>query len=519
MEDSTSIKSRIAKNTLMLYFRTFITMIVGLYTSRVILHALGESDYGVYNVVGGIVGLIGFINGALSGSSSRYLTYALGSGNREELAKIFSASLNLHILIAGIIVLFGETGGLWLLYNKLVIPPDKMQAAFWVLQFSIITSVFSVTSVPYNASLISHENMSVFAYMGLYDVFAKLAIAFSINLFGSDKLFYYALFLMLLSIISIMIYRFYAIHHYPECRFRLIKDKSVYKKISGYSVWDMTGNIAVICQGQGISILLNMFFGPVANAARAIASQILSGVTVFVGSFMTASRPRVIKFCAEGNHENMYRLTFITGKISFFLVFFLSLPVLFELRYILRLWLGDVVPPDTYIFSIIIIITALLQTFHSAFLMSFHAIGRIKSGNLINGTLMILSLPISYLALKLHAPAYSVFVIILVINAITHVISWIIVYRYVKFDVGQLLHTTYIPCVVVSAISLIAPMLLTYYMQDNTLRFFLVCIVSELIFLPTLYVLGFSSHEKKGIINPMLSKVLAKIGLSRSFAI
>lgn len=510
MEETASIKNRIAKNTLMLYLRTFISMIVSLYTSRVILQALGETDYGVYNVVGGIVGLIGFVISALSGASSRYLTYAIGAGDKRELDKIFSASLNLHILMSLLLIVFGETFGLWLLYNKLTIPPDKMEDAFWVLQFSIMTSAFLVASVPYNASLISHENMSVFAYMGLYEVFVKLLIAFSINLFGNEKLFYYALLLMILSVVSICIYRFYAVRHYPECRFRLIRDKETYKKISSYSIWNIIGNLGEICQGEGINILLNIFFGPVANAARAISYQILSGIKVFVNGFMTASRPRVVKFCAEGNYDSMYRLTFITGKISYFLLFFLALPLLFELSFVLHLWLGDVIPPDTYVFTIIILVNALLQTFHSAFLMSYHAIGKIKAGNLVSGGLMILSLLISYITLKLKAPAYTVFIVVLVTNIITYIISWRIIYNYVKFSVSQLLRTTYLPCAAVTVISLIAPALITHSMPDGVLRFFIVGAVSELIFIPTAYFLGFSQREKQGIINPMVSKIFNK---------
>lgn len=518
MENSESVKKRIAKNTMMLYFRTFITMLVGLYTSRVILHALGETNYGVYNVVGGIVGMIAFLNGSLSGSSSRHLTFAIGKNDKERLNKIFSAALNLHFVLAMVIVIFGETVGVWFLYNKLVIPADQMNAAFWVLQFSIITTVFNITSVPYNASLISHENMSVFAYMGLYDVFSKLAIAFMIEYVDSDKLFYYALLLMINSVLTILIYRIYAIKHYPECRFRWIRDKSVYKSITGYSLWDMLGNISAICQGEGINILLNMFLGPVANTANAIAHQLLKGITVFVGSFTTASRPRVIKYCAEGDYADMYKLTFITAKISYFLIFVLALPVFFEVKYILRLWLGNVVPPDTYSFTLVVIATALMQTFHTAYLMTFHAIGKIKTGNLICGTLRILVLPASYVALKLHAPAYTVFVIILLINTLCHAISWRIVYGYIRFDVKQMFTTVYIPCLIVSAISIALPSVITFIMPDNTLRFFTVCIVSELIFFPVVYFWGFSKAERQSILKPIVQKIRSKISFMSAFA-
>ena len=501
----------IAQNTIMLYIRTFIVMIVGLYTSRVILKALGETDYGVYNVVGGIVGMLGFLNASLSGATSRFLTNAIGQGNQEYTNQVFSASLNLHILLSIFIVIIGETAGVWLLYNKLVIPPNQMSTAFWLLQFSIITSIFVITAIPYNASLISHENMSVYAYMGLYDAFAKLAIALIIDYIDSERLIFYGFLLMINSIISIIIYRIYAIRHYPECRLRLIRNKTLYKKLSSYSIWDMTGNIAAICQGQGINILLNMFFGPIANTARAISFQVLSGVTSFLGGFTTASRPRIIKYYAQGNYDEMYRLTFITAKISFLLIFILALPILFEIRYILHLWLGNDVPTLTYSFTTIIIITALFDSFNTAYLMAFHAIGRIKTGNQICGTFKIMALPISYLALKLGAHAISVFVIILIINVICHCISWKIVYGYHKFSVKELLSTVYIPCLLVAITSIILPGILSSIMPDNTRRFVVILLVSWSTVALLAYFIGFTKRERSQVINPMLTNILEKL--------
>lgn len=512
MGDNVNIKNRIVKNTLLLYTRTFISMIVSIYTSRVILNALGEVNLGVYSVVGGIVGMMSFLNGALAGASSRYITFALGKNDAEELNQIFSASLNLHIFLAIIIVILNETIGLWFLYNKLVIPPEQINAAFWVLQFSVVTAVMSIITVPYSASLISHENMSIYAYMGLYDAFSKLTISWLITAFGTkERLFFYALLLMVSSIIPIIIYRIYAYRHYPECRWRKVKDKRIYKGLTSYSAWDMLGNISLVCQGSGISFLLNIFFGPVANTARVISDQIQNAVTLFVGNFTTASRPRVIKYCAEGNYHNMYRLTFITSKIAFFLVLILALPIMFELKYILKLWLGDVVPPYTYSFTIIILITALFQSFHTSYLMCFHAIGRIKTGNLICGTLRILALPISYIALKLHAPAYSVFIIILIVNFTCHIISWYIVHRYIHFNVRNMIRTIYIPCVAVTILAIIAPTIITTTFDSNFMRFIIVIISTELILLPTIYFIGFNKHDRNSTIKPMFKRVVTKI--------
>lgn len=312
-------------------------MLVAIYTSRVILDVLGASDYGIYNVVGGVVSMMSFLNSALGASSSRFLTYELGRRDQDKLNRTFSASLNLHISVALIVFIVGETLGLWFFYEKLVIPNDRIVAAFWVYQFSIITTMISFTQVPYNASLISHENMSIYAYVGLYEAISKLSIVYLLTISPIDKLIFYGLLLMLNSVGIQLFYRFYTTKRYEECRFRIVKEKSLYKTLLGYSGWDLFGNVAIICQGQGINILLNIFFGPVVNAARAIAFQIQNAVSMFVGSFLTAVRPQVVKNLAEDNTSEMYRLTFSAAKFAYLLMLALVLPVCFEINFILTL--------------------------------------------------------------------------------------------------------------------------------------------------------------------------------------
>ncbi len=408
----------IAKNTMFLYIRMFIVMVVTFYTSRVILAVLGASDYGIYNVVGGIVTMMAFLNGALSSSSSRFLTYELGTGNMEQLKKTFSASLNLHICVALLVLIVGETVGLWFFYEKLVIPDERMNAAFWVYQFSIITTMVNFTQVPFNASLIAHENMSVYAYVGLYEALSKLIIVYLLQIAPFDHLIIYALLLMLNTVGIQLFYRIYTSRKYNECRFNLVTDKTIYKKLLGYSGWDLFGGVAVICQSQGINILLNLFFGPVVNAARAITFQIQGALNQFVTNFLTAVRPQVVKSFAADDYHRMYSLTFSAAKYSYLLMLALMLPLCFEISFVLKIWLGDNVPENTYEFTLIVMITYLMETFHSASLMSYHAIGRIKTGNIVGGTLMILALPLSYISLKIGYPAYSVFIVIFCVNFI-----------------------------------------------------------------------------------------------------
>lgn len=509
-ETDTDHKKTIAKNTAFLYVRMLVVMAVSFYTSRVVLHALGETDYGIYDVVGGIVMMMMFINGSLAASTSRFLTYELGRGNHQQLSQTFAAALNLHIAAALLVILLGETVGVWFLYNKMTIPPDKLEAAFWILQFSLVTTCFMFTQVPYNASIISHENMSVFAFVGLYEAFAKLAIAYLIRLNHGDRLILYGFLLMLNSVLVQVFYRFYTHRKYRECRMRLIYDRQLYKKLLGYSGWDIFGNTAVVVQNQGLNIVLNIFYGPTLNAARAIVVQVQAGLKAFMTNFLMAVRPRVVKLFAEEKYESMYRLTFYGCKISFFLMYAMIMPIAFNLHFLLHLWLGDEIPAYTEEFAMLIFGIVLTDAFHSAYLMVYHAIGRIKTGNIVCGSLMILALPIGYFALKLGLPPYSVFVAILVINIICHIISWTIVHGYVYYSYGRLLMTVYIRCIAVAVLSLAVPWFIAENMDEGWPRLLTLTVCSEAMYLTLLYWVGLSKTERSELLAPLINKLLKR---------
>ena len=498
----------IAKNTMFLYIRMAIVMVVTFYTSRVILAVLGASDYGIYNVVGGIVTMMAFLNGALSSSSSRFLTYELGTRNMEQLKKTFSASLNLHICVAILVLLVGETIGLWFFYEKLVIPDERMNAAFWVYQFSIITTMVNFTQVPFNASLISHENMSVYAYVGLYEAISKLIIVYLLQLAPFDHLIIYALLLMLNTVGIQMFYRTYTSRKYSECRFQIVKDKALYKKLLSYSGWDLFGGVAVICQNQGINILLNLFFGPVVNAARAITFQIQGALNQFVNNFLTAVRPQVVKSFAAKDYDRMYGLTFTAAKYSYLLMLALMLPLCFEIRFVLKIWLGDNIPDYTFEFSTIVMITYLMETFHSASLMSYHAIGRIKTGNIIGGSMMILALPVSYLCLRFDLPPYSVFIVVFCINFIQMFFGWWLIRRYVTFEWNTLIKNTYLPTILITVMSCIMPFIIILNMTESWLRFFIVIISIELPLLFMTYFIAIEKDERAKIKNIIYNKII-----------
>ena len=506
MSENSSNK-RIVKNTMFLYVRMMVVMIVALLTSRIILNTLGATDYGIYNVVGGIVTIVAFLNSALGGSTSRYLTFALGEGILEKQKKTFGAALNLHICIALLVLIVGETIGLWFFYEKMIIPEDRVSAALWVYQFSIVTTMISFTQVPYNASLIAHEKMSIYAYVGLYEAFSRLAIAYLITISPIDNLVFYGSLLLLNTIAVQMFYRWYAAKNFSECRFSLVKDKALYKQLLSYGGWDLFGNLAVVCQGQGVNLLLNVFFGPVVNAARAIAFQIQGAVLQFVSNFMTAVRPQVIKNYAEGNVERMYSLTFYTAKFSYMLMLALVVPICCEIKFILHLWLGDAVPENTALFAVLVLVTYTWRTFHIAALMPFHAIGNIKTGNVTIGSLMIASLPIGYVLFKIGLPAYSVFLVIFAIEIVGMFAIYWLIHNYEYFPYLDIFRKILMPSTAVTLLTVALPLFIIHFMEEGWLRLILVCVSSETTLGLSAFYIGLNKSERSRIISLAKSKL------------
>ena len=506
MSENSSNK-RIVKNTMFLYVRMMVVMIVTLFTSRIILNTLGATDYGIYNVVGGIVTIVAFLNSALGGSTSRYLTFALGEGILEKQKKTFGAALNLHICIALLVLIVGETIGLWFFYEKMIIPEDRVSAALWVYQFSIVTTMISFTQVPYNASLIAHEKMSIYAYVGLYEAFSRLAIAYLITISPIDNLVFYGSLLLLNTIVVQMFYRWYTAKNFSECRFSLVKDKALYKQLLSYGGWDLFGNLAVVCQGQGVNLLLNVFFGPVVNAARAIAFQIQGAVLQFVSNFMTAVRPQVIKNYAEGNVERMYSLTFYTAKFSYMLMLALVVPICCEIKFILHLWLGDAVPENTALFAVLVLVTYTWRTFHIAALMPFHAIGNIKTGNVTIGSLMIASLPIGYVLFKIGLPAYSVFLVIFAIEIVGMFAIYWLIHNYEYFPYLDIFRKILMPSTAVTLLTVALPLFIIHFMEEGWLRLILVCVSSETTLGLSAFYIGLNKSERSRIISLAKSKL------------
>lgn len=400
---------RIAKNTIFLYVRMLFTMGIGLVTSRVVLKVLGVDDFGVYNVVGGVVAMFGFINSSMSGATSRFLTYGLGKSDEVYLKKVFSLSLEIHIAISIIILILSETIGLWFLNNKLDIPPESMYAANWVYQCSVISAVISITQVPYNAAIIAHENMNVFAYVEILNSILKLVILSVLYAVAGNKLMIYGFLVLGVSFVVAFIYRFYCLKHYSECRFTFTNDRALIKPIFSFFGWDLYGNLSTIMRTQGVNMLINIFFGVVANTAYGIAMQVQGAVGAFSSNIITAVRPQIIKNYASGDYNAMKHLIYASSKYIFMLLVAISIPVIIEMDFLLKIWLGEVPLYSVWLCRLSIFFLY-FSTLSFIMVTGAHATGKIKIPSLINGSIYLSVVPISYIAFKHGGSIYIPFI-------------------------------------------------------------------------------------------------------------
>ena len=396
----------------MLYIRMFISVIVSLYTSRVVLQTLGVEDYGIYGVVGGIVAMMGSINASMSGATSRFLTFELGKGDFSRLSKTFSSALIVHIIIAVAVFVLAETVGLWFLCNKLVIPEGRMTAAHWVYQLSILSAMLTITQVPYNSSIIAHEKMDIYAYVEILNVTLKLIIVYLLVIGNFDKLIFYAILMFAVSVIIMTVYRIYCLRKFEECKFHWIWDKEYLKPLISFSGWDLYGNMSVVFFTQGIAMLLNMFFGPILNAANNISSIVQGTIKGFAFNVTQAFRPQIIKQFAKGNTTMVNQYVIIATRYTLLLFSFIAVPLYFEANYILHLWLG-IVPTNTVTFLRIILLGTIFNLANNIINIPIHAKGKMKLFSLMTGSCFLLSLPLMYMALKLGVSAKTSYLVVL----------------------------------------------------------------------------------------------------------
>lgn len=498
-DTSASSHKRLAKNTLMLYVRMLITMVVGLFTSRILLQALGVIDYGLYNVIGGFVAMFTMISGSLSAAISRFITFELGTGDINKLKRIFATSILVQIGLSLIVVLVAETIGLWFLYHKMVIPTDRLFAAFWVFQLSVISFVINLLSIPYNSCIISHEKMGVFAYISIYEVICKLLICYAILYSPIDRLIYYAILLFCVSFSVQIIYTWYCKKNFAECHPKLHFDRMLFKEMFGFAGWNFVGSAGWVLRTEGGTILFNLFGGPAANAANGIASSLSNAVTGFVGNFTTAFRPQITKSYAAQKFTEVNHLLLYCSKISFYMMFLLGLPVMLNTHFILQLWLGEV-PEHSATLVRLIILFSLSETISSPLITAKLATGNIRNYQIIVGGIQLLSVPAAYVVLKLGAPVESIYISYFVVSVLCLIARMFML----RGDIPQLSIRKFTTDVVinvwaVAALSTIIPYLTFIQFDEGWTRLIVSCTVSVISCASVMFYIGLNRQQRNKV--------------------
>lgn len=512
MSEQISDNKRIAKNTILLYFRMMFMMAVQLYTSRVVLNTLGVEDYGIYNVVGGVVAMFGFLNSAMTTSTQRYITYELGKGNFDRLKQVFSTSVNIHVLISIVVVILAETIGVWFLNEKMVIPVERMEAAMWVFQLSILTTIIAIMSYPYNADIVAHEKMSAFAYISVLEVVLKLAVVYLLLVGDFDKLILYATLIAFIQLSVLMCYRFYCLRHFAESRYHFKYDKPLLKEMLGFAGWNLWGNLAYILFSQGLNMLLNVFFGPIVNAARAVAVQVQTAIQQFSSNFQMALNPQITKTYATGHLDEMHTLIFRSSKFTFFLLFILCLPVVIEAPVILEIWLKTV-PDYTEIFLRIMIATMIIDATANPLMVSAAATGNVRIYQSVVGGILLAILPISYIVLKLGGAPWSVFLVHFCVCCVAYITRLFIIRPLIQLHVRAFVKEVVMRCMLVATLAALIPLAIHIMLPQTFLNSLLIILLSVITATSSSFYIGLSSNERQvilGKVNTLKKKIQRK---------
>ncbi len=499
--------ARLAKNTMFLYFRMIFIMAVTLYTSRVVLRVLGVEDFGIFNVVAGVVAMFGFLNSSMSATTQRFISFSLGKGDAN-LNKVFSTCVLTHALIAlGVLVLV-ESVGLWFLYNKMIIPEGRMDAAFWVFQFSALSTVVTVMSIPFNADIIAHEKMSAFAYISIVEVCLKLLIVFLLDVGNIDKLVLYGFLLLLVQCGIFLTYMGYCLRHFKESRFRFVYEKKLFSEVFSFAGWNLWGYLASILYTQGLNILLNVFFGPVVNAARGLANQVDGAIRLFASNFQMAINPQIVKTYAAKDLDSMHKLVFRSSKFSFFLLLALSLPVMIEAPVILRLWLSTV-PDWTASFLRLMLVVVIVDSVANPLMTSAAATGRIKLYQSVLGGIQLLIVPVAYVVLRMGGEPNSVFVVHICICLIAFAVRLFIVRGMVGLSIKKYLMEVCVKNGVVTVVATVLPLTLYFSMNNSLLSAIVIVFVSLGSVAVSAYAIGLTKSERV-FVSDKIGQILAK---------
>ena len=509
-ENNQANNKRLARNTIVLYFRTIIVMLVSLYTSRVILAELGVEDFGIYNVVGGVIAMFSVVSGSISNAISRFITYELGKGNSERLKEVFCTSVNIQVGIGLLVVMLGETIGLWFLNVHMNIPEGRTLAANWVLQCSLLAFVINLLSIPYNACIIAHERMTAFAYIGILDVVMKLLVVLILPFVLVDKLIVYSLLIVLVAIIVRIIYAVYCTRNFTECRYCFIYNKALLRQMAGFSGWQFLTNTCWIVNTQGVNVLSNIYFGVTVNAARGIAHQVEGAVLQFVGNFMTALNPQLVKSYAQGDQERFFKLICRGAKFSYYLLLLMALPVLFETEFLLGLWLKEV-PEYSVLFVRLSIIAALSNMLGNTSVAACMATGDLKRYTIIISAVGYTVFPLTWIVFKCgYGPEYAYIVFIFIYFIIIFVRLYVMK-GLINFPPMLYIQKVLVPIIPVTAMAVLIPSILNIYYEYNSFLQFVIisigCVCSSIF---SIYLIGLSVKERRFIATKSLNLIKSK---------
>lgn len=501
-----SDSKRIAKNTLMLYFRQILVMLVSLYTVRVVLSVLGAEDYGVYNVVAGVVTMFSFLSGAMATASQRYFSFDLGRNDKEHLKLTFSVTITIYAILAFIIILLAETVGLWFVYNKLHIPLERIYAAKVIYQTAVLSFLFTLITTPYMSSIIAHENMNVYAYVSIIEVVLKLGSVFFLKKISYDKLIVYGFLMFFVSLINTGIYRFYCRKKYDECRIRFKLDKSLFKDIFSFTGWTLFGAFTSIVRNQAVTVLFNQYFTPVIVAARSLSLQVTNAINVFSQNFNTSLYPPIIKEYSSGNKHGMYELLYTGCKITYYLMWVLSLPLILNMKVILSLWLKEV-PEWTVLFTQLSLVEVVIASLSNPISTAARAPGKMKSYELILGSMQLIIFVVTWLLFYLGYPAWTSFIIAIIINLLMMLTRLIIVNKLIGLPLRHYITYTLLPLFNMTVISLGGAIAIQFFFSNSIILIFLKIFSSVFVTSCTMYYVGLNKEQRKYIRNLFSSKL------------
>lgn len=496
----TTNNQRLAKNTLMLYIRMLFLMAVNLYTSRVLLQALGVEDFGVYNAVAGFIAMFSMISGSLTAAISRFITFVLGKGDEQKLERVFCTSVIIQLALGVIVIVLVETVGVWFLNTHMTIPEGRETSANFVLQFALISFVINLLCVPYNAAIIAHERMSAFAYIGIFEGCANLAIAFLVLSSPIDSLIFYGLLMCVVAITTRLLYSIYCNKHFKECNFHLLIDKQILKEMFGFAGWNFVGSISGLLRSQGINILLNVYNGPVVNAARGLAVQVSTAITKFSSNFYTAVQPQITKSYASGDIKESCALALRSSRLAFYLLIILSVPVIFEVDFLLSLWLKEV-PEHTARFVQIIVFYSLFESLSQPLIQLMLATGDIKRYQILVGGINLLNFPVAWLILFLgYAPELAQFSVIIFTFAALFVRVQMLK-SMIGFPAKDFYCGTVIKCVYILFLCCIVPFGIIHIMESGWIRFLVNVFSTEIISFIIIGTIGVTKSERTFVLS------------------